>query len=432
MDSMDLEREKGITIQSAATHCQWNDTRINIIDTPGHVDFTIEVERALRVLDGAIMVLCGVSGVQSQTLTVDRQMKRYNVPRLAFLNKLDRMGARPYEIVEQIKKKLGLESALVQLPIGLEDKLCGVVDLITRKAHYFEGSHGQFIRTDVIPIDMKSIVEERRETLITTLSNVNDRICDLVLDEMEPTTEAIYSAIREATIERRFVPVFLGSAYKNVGVQTLLDGVSRYLPNPGELQNTYYKNEEQKTLLCDSERSLIAYAFKLEDGRYGQLTYIRVYQGRLSRGMTIANSRTGKRLKVPRVVRMHSSETEDVESIESGEICAVFGIDCSTGDTFTSEDPDVVGSSMSSMYVPEPVVSLAIQPKSKDNSNFSKALTKFQKEDPTFRVHFDPDTKETIISGMGELHLEIYIERMKREYSCEVITGSPQVNYKVE
>ncbi|CAN6614107.1 elongation factor G, mitochondrial [Trichomonascus vanleenenianus] len=434
MDSMALEREKGITIQSAATFCNWvkNDTdyHFNLIDTPGHIDFTIEVERALRVLDGAVLVVCAVSGVQSQTITVDRQMRRYNVPRVTFINKMDRMGANPWKAIEQINTKLKIHAAAVQVPIGAEDQLHGVVDLIHERALYNEGAQGEKLVVKEVPEELKELVAEKRALLIETLADVDDEIAEIYLEEKTPTPEQLVAGIRRATIARKFTPCLMGSALANRSVQPVLDAVCDYLPDPSEVLNTGLDvaNEEAPVNLAPAqEQPLVGLAFKLEEGRYGQLTYIRVYQGKLKKGMTITNVRTGKRTKLSRLARMHADEMEDVEEVGAGEICATFGVDCSSGDTFTEGNGKIT---MSSMYVPEPVISLSIAPKSKDSPNFSKAINRFQKEDPTFRVKFDAESKETVISGMGELHLEIYVERMKREYNVECVTGKPQVAYR--
>lgn len=438
MDSMDLEREKGITIQSAATYCKWKSTSINIIDTPGHVDFTIEVERALRVLDSAILVLCAVSGVQSQTMTVDRQMKRYDIPRVAFINKLDRLGANPFLVIDKMRKILGHVSAAIQVPIGLESELKGIIDLIEEKAYYFEGDSGNTLKSTSIPPSYEKVVKEKRMELVECLANIDDQIADQFISEIKPSENDLKQAIRRVTMERKFIPVCMGSAYKNVGVQLLLDSITTYLPSPDEVKNEAFLkessesgSEEQKIILkCgDSESDFVGLAFKLEESRYGQLTYVRIYQGTLKRGSFIFNSSTGKKVKVPRLVRMHSNELEDVESVGVGEICAMFGIECASGDTFTSGSNRSL--SMTPMHVPDPVISLSIRPVSKDNSSqFTKALSRFQREDPTFRVEIDSESDEMIISGMGELHLEIYAERMRREYKCPCITGKPKVAYR--
>ncbi|MSR75037.1 MAG: elongation factor G [Planctomycetes bacterium] len=430
MDSMDLERERGITIQSAATHCEWKGHHINLIDTPGHVDFTIEVERSLRVLDGAILVLCGVAGVQSQSITVDRQMRRYNVPRIAFVNKCDRTGANPMRVCDQLREKLRLNSVMLQLPIGLEGDHKGLIDLIEMRAIYFEGANGDTIRVDEIPAELLEEAQSRREVLIDTVSEFSDELFEAAL-EGRATPKQIADAVRKGTIGLKLVPVMLGSAYKNKGVQVLLDGITRYLPDPTEVENIAFNPEKDDDRLITTSKStdpLLAYAFKLTDGAYGQLTYIRIYQGRMARGEMMENARTRRRVRIARLVRMHSDQMEDIDSAEAGDIVATFGVDCASGDTFREEDYDYT---LTSMHVPEPVISLAIHPKDrKAADNLSKALQRFTKEDPTFRVHVDPKTSETIIAGMGELHLDVYVERMKREYGAEVTVGAPQVAFR--
>ncbi|WAS95149.1 elongation factor G [Nannocystis punicea] len=435
MDSMDLEREKGITIQSAATFLEWKDHFLNLIDTPGHVDFTIEVERALSVLDGAILVLCSVAGVQSQSITVDRQMKRYNVPRLAFINKMDRSGADPFKVTRQLREKLRHNAHLVTYPIGAEDRFEGVVDLLTREALYFDGDNGENIRREPCPENLKDAVEEYRLKLVEALGDFDDGIMERFLEGegANVTAEEIVPVLRKATLSLNFTAVFCGSAYKNKAVQHLLDGVVKYLPAPDEVKNVAYQiasdgKETEVQLKSDEASPLCALAFKLEEGKYGQLTYIRIYQGHVKKGDTIFNTRTGKKNKVGRLVRMHADEMVDIEEVGAGHIAAFFGIDCASGDTFTG--PDVIYS-MRSMFVPAPVISYAVTPTKKDGlANFSKALNRFSKEDPTFRVHRDEESGETIIQGMGELHLDIYIERMKREYQVETTVGEPQVAYR--
>nr|WP_277989545.1 elongation factor G [Corallococcus sp. NCSPR001] len=432
MDSMDLEREKGITIQSAATYAMWGDFNINLIDTPGHVDFTIEVERALRVLDGAILVLCSVSGVQSQSITVDRQMKRYKVPRIAFINKMDRSGANYDRVAAQLKEKLGHHAVKLQYPIGAEDRFQGLIDLLSMKAFYFDGENGEHIREEAIPADMLDEAKLRRDEMIEGIANVDDELGEVFL--MDPgsiTEEQLRAAVRRATIALKMTPVMCGSAYKNKGVQLLLNAVCSYLPNPKEATNEALdqKNNEAKVILeSDPAKPFVGLAFKLEDGRYGQLTYMRIYQGKVSKGDFIINQVNQKKVKVPRIVRMHASEMHDVNEATAGDIVALFGIECASGDTFTD---GTVQYTMTSMFVPDAVISLAVTPKNRDTlANFSKALNRFHKEDPTFRVRRDEESAQTIISGMGELHLEIYIERMKREYNCEVVAGKPQVAYR--
>ena len=430
MDSMELEKERGITIASAATNVQWADHSINIIDTPGHVDFTIEVERSLRVLDGAILVLCAVGGVQSQSITVDRQLKRYNVPSLAFINKCDRVGADPLKVRDQLEEKLGRNAVLLQISIGLEENHQGVVDLITKKAIYFDGEEGQKVRIEEIPEELESEAEEKRENMLDAVSMFSDELMEAILED-HVTEELIYKAVREGTISRKMTPVFMGSAYKNKGIQPLLDAVVRYLPNPSEVQNVALdldNNEQEVKLDHDPAGRVVALAFKLEDGAYGQLTYIRIYQGSLRKGDVLSNTRTGKTFKIGRLVRMHAESMTDIQEACCGDIVALFGIDCASGDTFTSPD---LNYSLTSIYVPDPVISLAVSAEdTKASSNMAKALNRFTKEDPTFRTYIDPETNQTIIQGMGELHLEVYIERMKREYNAEINTGKPQVAYR--
>ena len=431
MDSMELERERGITIASAATSVNWKGYEINVIDTPGHVDFTIEVERSLRVLDGAILVLCSVGGVQSQSITVDRQMDRYKVPRIAFINKCDRVGANPYRVVAQMREKLHLNAVLVELPIGLEDKLEGVVDLIGMKAIYFEGPNGNVLREDEIPSSMLEEAMAKREELIEAASDYDDDLMNMVLEGEEPSVEMIEAAIRRGTLSLKMCPVFVGSAHKNKGIQPLLDGVLKYLPEPRDVENRALdldNNEAEVVLEADEKKTPVVLAFKLEDGRYGQLTYIRVYQGKLRKGDELVNTRTGRRFRIGRLIKMHASEMEDISECGAGEIAALFGIDCASGDTFCGAG---LRYDMTSMYVPNPVISLAIHPKDKKSQdNMSKAINRFMKEDPTFQCYVDPESNQTIIKGMGELHLDVYVERMRREYNCEVTVGAPEVAYR--
>jgi elongation factor G len=431
MDSMELERERGITIQSAATNVHWKNTVINIIDTPGHVDFTIEVERSLRVLDGAVLVLCSVAGVQSQTITVDRQMRRYRVPRIAFVNKCDRVGANPFRVRDQIQEKLGLNAVMINLPIGLEDKHQGVIDLIDMKAVYFEGQDGREVVRKEIPTEYLKQAEEYREKLLDAASMYNDELAELYLEGKEIPNDLLRKAIRAGTVSLSLVPVMSGSAYKNKGVQELLDAVTYYLPNPTDVENTALNlddNESPFIVKVDDNEPTIALAFKLDDGQYGQLTYVRVYQGHIAKGLELVNTRSKKKFKVGRLVKLHASTMEDIEYAGAGDIAALFGIECASGDTFCSPNLNVA---MSSMYIPNPVISLAIEPADKKSADqMAKALNRFTKEDPTFRTYVDPESNQTIIQGMGELHLEVYIERMRREYKCEVTTGAPQVAYR--
>lgn len=433
MDNMELERERGITIQSAATFVTWGPTHINIIDTPGHVDFTVEVERALSVLDGAILVLCGSSGVQSQSITVDRQMRRYNVPRVAFINKMDRTGADAYRVTDQLRDKLKHNAAMVTIPIGAEDDFAGIIDLRIRKAFYFDGDNGEILREEDIPEGMEEKTEEMRAKLVETVADFDDDIMEKFLEGKEVSAEELDPVIRKATLSLDLTPVFCGSAYKNKGVQVLLNGVVSYLPNPTEVENKAFEiaNDDKETevvLATDDTKPMCALAFKLEDGRYGQLTYVRIYQGKITKGMFVYNTRTGQKVKLGRIVRMHSDKMEDIEEAGSGDIVSMFGIDCAAGDTFTDGQ---IKYSLRSMYVPAPVIEYSLEPKDKTNlSNFSKALNRFSKEDPTFSVRREEESGETLIAGMGELHLEVYIERMKREYKVETIVGEPQVRYR--
>jgi elongation factor G len=431
MDSMELEKERGITITSAATFCEWLNHEINIIDTPGHVDFTIEVERSLRVLDGAILVLCAVGGVQSQSITVDQQMRRYKVPCIAFVNKCDRSGANPDRVVEQLIDKLGHQAVAMQIPIGLEANFSGVVDLVSMKAAYFEGENGETVRTGEIPPDLAHKALAKREELMDAASMFSDELTEAILEEQDVSAELILEAVRNGVLARQLTPVFMGSAYKNKGVQPLLDAVTHLLPCPLDIENQAMDMDNDQSpvqLINDSAKPLVALAFKIEDGQYGQLTYVRVYQGSLSKGDMIVNLRSGKKVKVGRVIRMHADQMEDIGKIPAGYIGALFGIDCASGDTFVSPGLSLT---MTSMHIPEPVISLAIFPKdNKAQLNMSKALGRFTKEDPTFKTGVNDETGDTIISGMGELHLEVYIERMRREYDAEVTSSAPRVAYR--
>ncbi len=431
MDSMELEKERGITIASAATNVTWKGVDINVIDTPGHVDFTIEVERSLRVLDGAVLVLCSVGGVQSQSITVDRQMKRYNVPRVAFVNKCDRTGANPYKVKDQLIEKLGHNAVMMQVPIGLEDRLEGMVDLVTMKAVYFKGDDGTQIEITDIPEALQAEADEKREEMLDAVSMFSDELMEAMLEGGDISEDLIHDAIRKGTLTLDLTPVYLGSAYKNKGVQLLLDAVLKYLPSPTDVENIALdldNNEEEVVLETNETKPTVALAFKLEDGQYGQLTYIRVYQGIIKKGSELYNVRSRKKFKVGRLIKMHSNHMEDISEAGAGDIAALFGVDCASGDTFVQTGMNL---SMTSMYVPNPVISLSIEPKDKSAAdNMAKALNRFTKEDPTFRTYVDEESNQTIIQGMGELHLDVYVERMKREYKAEVIVGQPQVAYR--
>ncbi len=430
MDSMELERERGITISSAATYCEWKGHKVNIIDTPGHVDFTIEVERALRVLDGSILVVCAVGGVQSQTITVDRQMNRYKIPRIAFINKCDRAGADPCRAVDQLRQKLQHNAVLMQLPIGLEGNFSGVIDLVSMRALYFEGPFGGEVKEVEIPLPLLDRAVAKREEMLDAVSMFSDELTEAILDG-SVKEEPIQQAIKRGTISRGLTPVFIGSAYKNIGVQPVLDAVTRYLPSPAEVQNRALdidQGEKQVVLCSDPHDPLVALAFKLEITPYGQLTYLRIYQGSISKGDDLVNTRDRKKIKVGRLIRMHADKMEDISGAEAGDIVALFGVNCFSGDTFTDGR---LNYTMTSIFVPEPVISLSISPKdNKSEINIAKALNRFTREDPTFQSRVDEESGQAIISGMGELHLEIYVERMKREFGADVSTGIPQVAYR--
>lgn len=431
LDFMPLEKEKGITITSAATSCTWKGTQINLIDTPGHVDFTIEVERALRVLDGAIMVLCAVAGVQSQSITVDRQMKRYQVPRIAFINKMDRSGANPLRVVQSLRDQLSLNPVLLQYPIASENTFAGVIDLIEMTAHYFDGENGEILRVESIPEALKAEVERAREKMLDQLSLFSEPMMTRLLEGESVPNEMIWQTIREATLRLEMVPVLMGSAFKNKGVQNLLDAVILYLPAPNDralIVASDLKTHEQVGIPPDPNASPVALAFKVTDEAFGQLTYVRVYAGTLQVGQRLWNTRTGERVSVSRLVRMHADERQELTTARAGDIVALVGVDCASGDTFCGEGQQL---SLEGMFVPEPVISLAISPKRKeDAARLSKALNRFSREDPTFRISTNSETGELLISGMGELHLSIYVERMRREYGAEVDVGKPAVAYR--
>ncbi|WP_138502788.1 elongation factor G [Nostoc sp. PA-18-2419] len=426
MDYMPEEKLHGITITSAATTCQWDDTQINLIDTPGHVDFTIEVERALRVLDGAVMVLCAVAGVQSQSITVDRQMKRYRVPRLAFINKMDRMGANPFRVVQAMRDRLQLNAILLQYPIGSEDQFQGVIDLVEMTAHYFEGENGENWVKQPIPDVLVQETQQAREKLLDTLSLFSEPMTEMLLSGKEIPQELIWQTIRQAVLSLELTPVLLGSAFKNKGVQNLLDAIALYLPSP--MDREVVKTVESISVYPNPDASLVALAFKLTVESFGQLTYSRIYSGTLKLGDTVYNSRTGQRVQIGRLLRMHANKRQEVKVAVAGDIVALLGVDCASGDTLCTGETLV---SLEKMYVPEPVITLAITAKKQEDSDrLSKALNRFQREDPTFRVSIDSESGATLISGMGELHLKIYLERIQREYNAEVDVGTPAVAYR--
>lgn len=434
MDHMELEQERGITIASATTRVHWHDTAINLIDTPGHVDFTVEVERSLRVLDGAVLVLCSVGGVQAQSLTIDRQMKRYDIPRLAFINKMDRTGANPRRVVQQLRDKLDCDAVLMQIPIGAEQDFRGVVDLITGKAIYFEGDQGVKVRYDEVPAELVSEFEESRKAMLESLSMYSDELMELLLEERDVPEEMIHKVIKNATLSRQMTPVFMGTAYRNKGIQPLLDAIARYLPSPAEREAYAFKTdretgEEQKfELLPDDSSPLVAMAFKIVEDPYGTLTFMRIYQGKLVKGASYYNQHTGKKERISRVFRMHADQRVELDEAGAGDIVAVIGVDCSSGETFC-ETPNYC--TLESIFVPEPVVQVAIKPlETRDADRLGKALYRFRKEDPTLTVKTDVESGETLIAGMGELHLDVYVERIRREYKVQVETSAPKVNYR--
>ncbi len=444
MDHMELEREKGITITSAATQVQWEGKdatyTVNLIDTPGHVDFTVEVERSLRVLDGAILVLCSVGGVQSQSLTVDRQMKRYKVPRIAFINKMDRTGANPEKVIGMIRDKLMVTPCPLQIPMGREAAFAGVIDLIEQRACYFDGDDGENVRYEPIPAEYADAAATARQEMLETLSMSSDELMSMLLEEQEIPVDLVRKTVREATLAHQITPVMMGSAYKNKGVQELLDGVGFYLPSPLDRELTAtdidMKPKEGETsptwnrvpLSSDPTKPMVAMAFKTVVEQYGQLTYTRLYQGKIIKGDSYVNTRTGKRIRFGRLVRMHANEREDVEFAEAGDIIALVGVDCASGDTFCSEGTNYA---LESIFVPDAVIRLSIEPVKRDGADkLGKALERFRREDPTFRVMTDEETGQTLIAGMGQLHLDIYVERIKREYGVECIIGPPRVAYR--
>ena len=431
LDFMDLERERGITITSAATQVTWKDKSINLIDTPGHVDFTVEVERSLRVLDGAIMVLCSVGGVQSQSITVDQQMKRYRLPRIAFINKMDRVGADPERVQHDMIEKLGLNVVPIQINMGEADKFHGVIDLIAMQAITFEGNDGERIVRGVIPAEYADKAAKAREHMLDALSMYNDDMMELLLEEQPVENDMIRRTIREATINRDIVPLMMGSAFKNKGVQPLMDAVCDFLPSPMDRSSFARDHDNEGSeipLASDPDAPLVAMVFKIADESFGQLSYVRIYQGQIVKGQQYRNARTNKMQRIGRIVRMHANDREDINDAGPGDIIALLAVDCASGDTICGEG---VNYSLESIFVAEPVISLSVTPKSSaDQERMAKALSRFMKEDPTFRVSTDPKTGQTVIAGMGELHLDIYIERMRREFKAEVTVGVPNVSYR--
>ena len=431
MDYMDLERERGITITAAATQVMWNDKSINLIDTPGHVDFTVEVERSLRVLDGAIMVLCSVGGVQSQSITVDQQIKRYRVPRIVFINKMDRVGADPERVRQELRDKLSLNVVPIQINIGVAESFQGVIDLINMQAITFEGSSGEQVVRGPIPAEYADSAASAREKMLDALSMYNDEMMELLLEEKPIEQDMIRRTIREATINRDIVPLMMGSAFKNKGVQPLMDAVCDFLPSPMDRSSFARDHDNEGTeipLASDPDAPLVAMVFKITDESFGQLSYVRVYQGRIIRGRQYRNARTNRMQRIGRIVRMHANDRKDITDAGPGDIIALLSVDCASGDTICG---DGVNYSLESIFVAEPVISLSVMPASSaDQERMAKALSRFMKEDPTFRVSTDPKTGQTVISGMGELHLDIYTERMRREFKAEVTVGIPNVSYR--
>ena len=431
MDFMDLERERGITITSAATQVAWRDKSINLIDTPGHVDFTVEVERSLRVLDGAIMILCAVGGVQSQSITVDQQMKRYRVPRIAFVNKMDRVGADPQRVGRDLSEKLGLNVVPIQLPMGAGESFAGVIDLIAMEAVTFEGKDGEQVVRRPVPEAYRDAAATARHEMLEAISMFNDEMIELLLEDRSVGEDMIRRTIREATINRHMVPLMMGSAFKNKGVQPLMDAVCHFLPSPMDRSSFARDHDNEGTetpLAADPDAPLVAMAFKIADESFGQLTYVRVYQGTLVKGGRYRNARTSRMMRVGRIVRMHANDREDITDAGPGDIVALVAVNCASGDTICSEG---INFSLESIFVADPVISLSITPASSaDQERMAKALSRFMKEDPTFRVSTDPETAETIIAGMGELHLDVYVERIRREFRAQVSVGAPSVSYR--
>ncbi len=431
MDWMIQEKERGITIQSAATTCLWKGYRINIIDTPGHVDFTIEVERSLRVLDGAVAVFDATAGVEPQSETVWRQADKYNVPRIAFMNKMDKTGADFYMAVQTMVDRLGANPIPVQIPIGSESDFKGVIDLIQMKAIRWLNPEGTEIVYEDIPMNMLDEAEDAREDMIEKIAELDDEIMELYLSEEEPTIDQIYAALRRITINNLGTPVFCGSAKMNIGIQPLLDGVTLYLPSPLDLPPVRgFTKDGEVFVKPDENGPFVAYAFKVQTDPYvGKLTYLRIYSGRLEKGSYVINTTKGVKERVSRLIFMHADKREDVDYIRAGDIVGVIGMKSTiTGDTVCAEGTDIV---LERFEFPEPVISIAIEPATKDDeTKLSKALQALLEEDPSLRAFVDQETGETILSGMGELHLEIVVDRLKREFNVNVRVGRPQVAYR--
>ncbi|HNR04152.1 MAG TPA: elongation factor G [Bacillota bacterium] len=433
MDWMEQEQERGITITSAATTAEWKDHKINIIDTPGHVDFTVEVERSLRVLDGAVAVFCAKGGVEPQSETVWRQADKYNVPRIAYINKMDIMGADFYRVVEMMKERLGANAVPIQLPIGSEDRFVGIVDLIGMKAHIYKDDLGKNMEVGEIPSDMMDKAKEYREKLIEAVSEMNEDLMMKYLEGEEPTEQEIKDAIRAGTISVKINPVVCGSSYRNKGVQLMLDAVVDFMPSPIDIppiEGTTVDGEEKIVRHSDDKEPFSALAFKIMvDSYVGKLAFFRVYSGMVEAGSYVYNSTKGKRERIGRIVQLHANHREEIKEVYTGDIAAIVGLkDTTTGDTLCDEENAVI---LESMDFPEPVINVAIEPKTKAGQDkMGIALQKLAEEDPTFRTYTDAETGQTIIAGMGELHLDIIVDRMMREYKVEANVGKPQVAYK--
>ncbi|HPU41393.1 MAG TPA: elongation factor G [Acetivibrio clariflavus] len=433
MDWMEQEQERGITITSAATTAQWKGTRINIIDTPGHVDFTVEVERSLHVLDGAVAVFCAKGGVEPQSETVWRQADKYHVPRIAYVNKMDIIGADFFNCVKMMKERLQANAIPIQLPIGSEEQYAGIIDLVLMKAYYFMDDLGKVIEEREIPDDMKELAGEYRNKLVEAVAEQDEELMMKYLEGEELTLEEIKAGIRKATVNVSMTPVLCGSSYKNKGVQNLLDAVVDYLPSPLDIppiKGMTQDGEQEIERPADDDAPFAALAFKImADPFVGKLCFFRVYSGKLSSGSYVLNATKGKRERIGRILQMHANHREEIDMVYSGDIAAAVGLkDTTTGDTLCDEAHPVI---LESMEFPEPVISVAIEPKTKaGQEKMSLALAKLAEEDPTFRTHTDPDTGQTIISGMGELHLDIIVDRLMREFKVEANVGNPQVAYK--
>lgn len=431
MDTMAQERERGITITAAAITTSWKDHKINIIDTPGHVDFTIEVERSMRVLDGVIAVFCSVGGVQPQSETVWRQADRYKVPRIVFVNKMDRMGANFYKVHAQICDRMRSNAVPIQIPIGSEENFRGIVDLVQMKAYIYKNNIGTDIEEIEIPDEVKELAVEYRTKLIESVAETSDALTEKYLEGVELTEDEIRSALRQGTVQGTIVPMLCGSAFKNKGVQLLLDAVIDYLPSPLEVPpiQGLLPNGETAERFADDSAPLSALAFKIMADPYGRLTFVRVYSGILKKGSYVLNSTKDKKERVSRLIVLKADDRIEVEELRAGDLGAALGLkDTFTGDTICEEGSEVI---LESLFIPEPVISVAVEPKTKqDMEKLSKALQSLSEEDPTFRVNVDPETNQTVIAGMGELHLEILVDRMLREFKVEANVGQPQVAYR--